>query len=249
MEKLDSRLQNEIQNAKYLVEHGPGMLWGWETPAGRVRVEARVQWLTRVCKLGTGVRVLECGCGTGIFTRRLAETGASITAVDVSSDLLNEARNMCTAPNVKFIEADLENPHELAPGAYDVLCGVSVLHHLDLPRALLALREKLRPGAIFAFSEPNLLNPINKYIVFTDDLEKRRARGVSPTEMAFYSKELRKLFEDAMYIVEELHHRDFMHPAVPKRLIPFVKVLQYIAERTPLVRSLSGSLWITGIRP
>lgn len=239
----------EREHAHTLLEGRAEDIWGWDTPAGRARVEARVRWFSRVCKLGPGMRVLECGCGTGIFTRRLVETGASITAVDVSADLLSEARKSCTASNVRFVETDLEDPKGLELAAFDVLCGVSVLHHLDLPRALPALREKLRPGAIFAFSEPNLLNPINKYIVFTDDLEKRRARGVSPTEMAFYPKELRKLFEDSMYVVEELHHRDFMHPVVPRRLVPFVKVLQYIAEKAPLVRSLSGSLWITGIRP
>ncbi|MCX5704236.1 MAG: hypothetical protein NT066_07095, partial [Candidatus Omnitrophica bacterium] len=140
-------------------------------------------------------------------------------------------------------------PKELPNTFYDVLCGVSVLHHLNLPGALVELKKKLRPGACFAFSEPNLLNPINKYIVFTKDMEKRRRLGVSPTEMAFRPKEIVSLFHEAGFNVLALEYRDFLHPSVPKSLIPLVKVIQCCAERIPLIRAWSGSLWISGIRP
>ena len=135
-------------------------------PAGQERVRARVRWLTETCALRPGVRVLECGCGTGVFTKRIAETGASITAVNISPNLLKEARKHCSAQNVTFVQSNLEDPKELADGIFDVLCGVSVLHHVRLPRTLVALKNKLKPGARFAFLEPNLLNPINKYIIF-----------------------------------------------------------------------------------
>lgn len=239
----------EISHARQLLDFGAEDIWGWNTPAGQERVKGRVSWLTEVCGLGQGVRVLECGCGTGIFTRELAKTGANITAVDISADLLNEARKHCAAENVNFVQANLEDPQELPDLFFDVLSGVSVLHHLVLPKSLVALKKKLRHGARFAFSEPNLLNPINKYFIFTPDLEKRRRRGVSPAEMAFYPKELQEIFVEAGFEVHQLEHRDFMHPSIPERLINPFKVIQFIAEHTPLLRRWSGSLWISGIRP
>jgi 2-polyprenyl-3-methyl-5-hydroxy-6-metoxy-1,4-benzoquinol methylase len=237
----------EINHAKELIKAGVEGVWRWNSPAGHERVKARVQWLIEMCNLRRGLNVLECGCGTGIFTRHIAKTGANITAVDISAELLEVARSRCTS-EVNFIQADLENPKELPDNYYDVLCGVSVLHHLSLPLALSELKKKLKQGACFAFSEPNLLNPINKYVMFTDDMEKRKRLGTSSGEMAFKPDELVSLFQESGYEVISLKHRDFLHPSVPQSLIPLIKRVQFIAERTPLVRSWSGSLWITGIK-
>jgi len=239
----------EISHARLLLDSGAEDVWGWSTPAGQVRVEARVRWLTDCCAIGPGVRVLECGCGTGIFTRELAKTGAHITAVDIAAELLSEAREQCPARNVDFVQTNLEDPQELPDAFFDVLCGVSVLHHLALPSSLVALKGKLRSGARFAFSEPNLLNPINKYLIFTPDLEKRRKRGVSPTEMAFYPDELRMIFARSGFAVDKLECRDFMHPLIPAMLIRPFKAVQAIAERTPLLCKWSGSLWVNGVAP
>ncbi len=236
----------EIAHARQLLDFGAEDIWGWSTPAGKERVRSRLRWVTTVCGLSPGIRVLECGCGTGIFTRELAKTGANITAVDISLDLLNEARKHC-AKNVDFIQTNLEDPQELPDESFEVLCGVSVLHHLVLPESLVRLKRKLKPGARFAFSEPNLLNPINKYIIFTPNLEKRRRLGVSPSEMAFYPEELREIFIAAGFEVHKVEHRDFLHPSIPEGLIPSFKVIQFIAEHTPVLRRWSGSLWISGI--
>ena len=237
----------EIDHAKELMKAGVEDIWGWNSPAGRERVKARIQWFIKNCNIRQGLNVLECGCGTGIFTRHFAKTGANITAVDISAELLEAAKSKCPS-QVNFIQVNLENPKELPDNYYDVLCGISVLHHLNLPLALSELRKKLRHGACFAFSEPNLLNPINKYVIFTDDMGKRKKLGISPREMAFKPQELISLFQEAGFKVISLKHRDFLHPSVPQSLIYLVKGIQFIAERTPLVRSWSGSLWITGIK-
>lgn len=236
--------ESEIEHGQLLMAGGAADIWGWDTPAGRQRVAARVKWLSRVCDLRPGRKVLECGCGTGIFTHGLAATGADITAADISDVLLQEAARLCDAPNVTFQRCNLEDPAELPDGHFDAMVGVSVLHHLDLPVALPALLKKLKPGADVAFSEPNLLNPINKYVIYTDDMEKRRRLGVSPTEMAFRPRELAEALEAAGLTVCSLKHRDFLHPKVPGLMIPLVKAGQFVAERLPLVRCWSGSLWV-----
>jgi 2-polyprenyl-3-methyl-5-hydroxy-6-metoxy-1,4-benzoquinol methylase len=236
----------EIEHGRLLLRGGAANIWGWESPAGQLRVQRRVKWLSSACRLGPGVRVLECGCGTGIFTRHLAKSGAKITAMDISQDLLAHARTECSAPNVVFLHGNLESPDVLHERYFDVMCGVSVLHHLNVVKALKALRNKLKPTGRFAFSEPNLLNPINKYYIFTQDAEKRRARGTSPTEMAFRPDELRQIFNDAGYQLENLEMRDFMHPAISKPLIPIFKWIERNAEAMPFVKLCSGSIWVYG---
>jgi len=179
----------------------------------------------------------------------LARTGASITALDISPDLLRHARKASDASNVTFIEGNLENLVELKDGTFNALYGVSVLHHLVVPKTLTALRRVLVPGARFAFSEPNLLNPINKFYLFVTNSEARRQRGVSPTEMAFTPDELRRLFLEQGYTVDSLKFRDFLHPATPRWAIPMVKAGEALGEALPLIRRMGGSLWISGRAP
>ena len=165
----------EQEHAKVLLAEGEKDIWGWGSPAGQKRVQNRVEWITKSCALRAGVKVLECGCGVGIFSKELVKTGADITAVDVAQELLEKARQECRAPNVTFIQNNLEAP-SLPGKSFDVICGVSILHHLNVPKALAELRKLAVPGARFAFSEPNLLNPINKYYLFVNDLEKRKKK-------------------------------------------------------------------------
>jgi len=41
----DKRILNEIKHGKYLAENNAGEIWGWETPAGKIRWKRRVQML------------------------------------------------------------------------------------------------------------------------------------------------------------------------------------------------------------
>ena len=240
-------IEAEIEHGKALLSGGAPEIWGWGTPAGRERLRRRVNWLIEACDLRPGRKVLECGCGIGLFSRELAKSGAEIIAVDCSPDLLQQAsRQESSSPNVAFVLDDLEKPSSLPDNYFDALLGVSVLHHLCLPAALTALRKKCKSGARFAFSEPNLLNPINKYYLFVDDVEKRRARGQSPNEMAFRPDELRRAFTDADYIVERVIMRDFLHPSIPRPLIGVFDAIGRGAEAIPLLKLWSGSIWIEG---
>ena len=239
----------EIDNAHVLLSMGAEDTWGWTAPSGPMRAEARVQWMIHSAGLKEGMRVLECGCGTGVITQKLIKSGAQIDAVDVAEPMLQEARKNCQVSNVRFLNVNLEDPKELEDNVYDAICGVSVLHHLNLNKALVGLRAKLKPGGRFCFSEPNLLNPINKYLVFVPDQEKRKKMGVSPHEMAFVPQELRLAFEECGFHVEKLAHKDFMAPFFPSWILPFIQAVQFVAEKTPLIQRISGSLWIEGTHP
>lgn len=241
--------ESEVEHSRLLLEGGAETIWGWNTPAGQERVRARVEWIKASCRLSPGMRVMECGCGTGMFTSKIALVGCDLVGTDISQALLDRAREKCTQGTVDFCCTNLESPDNIPDSSFDAMYGVSVLHHLNLDAALPSLFDKLKPGGRFAFSEPNLANPINKYIVFTKNLDKRKALGVSPSEMAFHKHELEKEFRKHRFHVDSIKYKDFMHPSIPGLFIVPFKVLQAIAESIPLVRRLSGSIWIEGTRP
>lgn len=238
-------VQDELRNADRLLEGGAEDVWGWGTPAGQERVRRRVEFIRREAGLEPGRTVLELGCGTGMFTRPLAASGARIVAVDVAEKLVEVARRE-VGGDVEFLVGDLMDPATLAGRTFDAFYCVSVLHHLDVDRVLPILARHLRPGARFALSEPNLQNPINRYWYFTDDLERRARLGVSASEMAFTRDELVGTLERHRFTVERAEHRDFMHPRVPRPGIPLVRGLERLLERAPGLQRLSGSLWVSG---
>src|SRR6266545_3842798 len=129
---LEQRGQSEVIHGRRLAALGnPEELWNWTSPAGKVRARRRGRLLAQAAGLRFGLRVMEVGCGTGLFTELMAPSGAQILAVDISPDLLALARQRgLPKDRVEFREMRFEDG--ALDGPFDAIVGSSVLHHLDL---------------------------------------------------------------------------------------------------------------------
>src|SRR6185436_11614825 len=131
------------------------------------RARRRADLIISAAGVGPGRTILEIGCGTGMFTERFAATGARILAVDISPDLLAKARERkLPAERVRFEQRPFEDLQLSDPGiqawagdGFDAIIGSSVLHHLDIPRAIVTCKRLLAASGRIGFAEPNLLNP------------------------------------------------------------------------------------------
>jgi SAM-dependent methyltransferase len=234
-----NRLDNEVSHGRFLAAHGAGEVWNWESPAGRLRWERRVQMLG--AHLRPGMTILEVGCGTGSFTRELARSGAEVVAIDVSPELLEIARANCSAPNVQY---QIQNAYALSysQGMFDSVVGSSVLHHLEIEAAIRDMYRVLKPGGTIYFTEPNMLNPqiaIQKNIPWI-----KRKLGDSPDETAFFRWPLRRLLERTGYRDVRIDPFDFLHPKTPVALIDRVKAFGRFLENVPGISEFAGSLYI-----
>jgi ubiquinone/menaquinone biosynthesis C-methylase UbiE len=138
-----------------------------------------------------GKTVLDLGCGDGENTVLLSRRGAQVKALDISDELIKVARHRLVVNNVHSgVDFFVGSAHglPLADESIDVVFGMAILHHLELPLVAREVHRVLRKGGRAIFSEP-VRN--SKLIKFIRNLIPYRAPDVSPFERPLTDKELR----------------------------------------------------------
>jgi ubiquinone/menaquinone biosynthesis C-methylase UbiE len=130
-----------------------------------------------------GLAVLDLGCGTGRHSLWLARAGATVTAVDFSEGMLNEARRKHGASAVRFVTHDLHLPLPFEAAAFDRIVSGLVLEHLhDLEFVFREARRVLKLGgrAVVSAMHPSMFLR-GAFARFTDP---RTGESVSPGSLA-----------------------------------------------------------------
>ncbi len=86
--------------------------------------------------------VLECACGTGMISKRVASRCKKLLATDFSEGMLKQARKKCSSfDNISFSSADITAlPYK--DERFDIVIAGNVIHLLDNPQK--ALNELVR---------------------------------------------------------------------------------------------------------
>ena len=95
-----------------------------------------------------GLRVLDAGCGPGLYARELVAAGArSVVGIDASPQMVRLATQEVRGP-VEFRVHDLTQPFDwLEDGSFDAALMALVIHHVDdRVAALREIARVLRPG-------------------------------------------------------------------------------------------------------
>jgi SAM-dependent methyltransferase len=140
-----------------------------------------------------GLRLLDYGCGHAMASVVFARRGAHVTAFDLSSGYLEEAKRRANANRVpiEFVQADGERL-PFADGSFDRIWGNAVLHHLDVALAASELRRVLRPGGVAVFCEPWGGNPV---LMWARRRLSYAAKGRTPDEEPLRLRQLHALSE------------------------------------------------------
>ena len=121
--------------------------WDHHTPAGLEKVTAAV---LAVAEVSPGDQVVDLGCGTGQLSLPLAERGARVLAVDVSSGMVERLEEKARGMSI-YVDG-LTAPIEtlsLPSGSVDLIVTSYALHHLrdtDKDRLVASAFQWLRPG-------------------------------------------------------------------------------------------------------
>ncbi|OUL21185.1 SAM-dependent methyltransferase [Nostoc sp. T09] len=94
-------------------------------------------------------KILDIGCGTGVFSRLLAQRADQVTAVDLSPKMIEVAQEQSQSyPNIDFQVADIlqwQFPVEY----FDAIASIATVHHLPLEVLLPKIQAALKPGGKF----------------------------------------------------------------------------------------------------
>jgi len=139
---------------------------------------------------------------------------------------------------VRFLEGRFED--SAVEGPFDAVIGSSVLHHLEIRVALTRIHALLAPEGRLCLAEPNMLNPQ----VYLERRFRRWFPYVSPDETAFVRWRLHSQLAVIGFAQISITPFDWLHPATPCTLIPFVQRVGRWLEQLPGVREVAGSLLI-----
>ncbi len=115
-------------------------------PASRPHafIDRSVAWLIPTLQLDRGSRLLDLGCGPGLYAHRLARSGIRVLGVDVSRRSLDHARRVAEEANLparfhegNYLTDDLGSGHDAAILIYEDYCALS-----PTQRAVLLLRVR-----------------------------------------------------------------------------------------------------------
>lgn len=106
-------------------------------------------------------RVLYVGAGAGAFSRRPADLGYCVTALDVDASEWPSVN-----ADSPFYELDVgKGVAGSILGRYDMVCCLEVIEHLENPWAFFRdVRSVLEPGAVFIVSTPNISSFLSRIV-------------------------------------------------------------------------------------
>lgn len=154
-------------------------------------------------------KVLELGCGTGRITLELAQKGFSITGIDLSESMLEQARQQLSQQplevqqRIKYLKADITNFS--FNEKFDVILlpffSLAVLVSFDDQlKCFKCVKKSLKPDGVFAFdlneliqteiknsTEPEIFNIDNENFAFNSRLE-RDSNGVIFLSSSYLNK-------------------------------------------------------------
>lgn len=100
-----------------------------------------------------GKKVLDLGCGTGIYTKILKRKGANVQGIDISPKMIEIAKQY-----VKDVDFKVGSAYKLPykTGTFDIVLASLVVHYFgNLGQAFREVRRVLKKNGVFIFSSDN----------------------------------------------------------------------------------------------
>lgn len=137
--------------------------------------------------------VLDCGCGTGVYTFDISKKAKMTVGLDTSEWALKRARERIKTDNIFFLTGDSERL-PFKGGSFDIIVNTTVFQYYENPMKMISeMHRVMKPSGIILCEVPykfgiyNLKNLI-KYLTTKKDFSRE------PINRCYSRKEFKKLF-------------------------------------------------------
>ena len=182
--------------------------------------ECQEYYRSAILSRGKGKQVLEYGCGPGSCAILLAANGAQVTGIDISDVAIRQAKERAATQGLNGVGFGVMDAEALGfeDGAFDLICGRAILHHLRLERAYSELARTMKSSGAAIFMEALGHSPwINLYRRLTPQLR-------TPDEHPLLMSDL-ELARKYFGRIETRYFHMFSLCAIPFRRWPFFTTL------------------------
>ena len=181
-------------------------------------IASSADWMIETFRLGEGRRVLDLGCGPGLYASRFAAAGAAVVGIDFSRNSIGYARAEAEKRELSidyrcssYLEAALPPEQDLVLIA---MCDFCALGPDERGRLLAKIREALAPGGSFLFDVYSLVAFDGRHEV--SQISRNLMDGFwSPDPYVGVLRTLKyaeeKVILDRYWIVEEARSRTFLN--------------------------------------
>ena len=139
-----------------------------------------------------GKKVLDVGCGTGLFAWNVAKKGGNVMGIDYSEVAIEIANTRPKVSNLKFEKIDVKE----IKGKFDVIVSIGTLEHMDDPlKTLRIMKKHLLPKGRIIITSPNYTNPRGYFLMtllhlFGSPVTLADLHYQSPLDFMNYGKKL-----------------------------------------------------------
>jgi ubiquinone/menaquinone biosynthesis C-methylase UbiE len=145
---------------KQLFDDWPERYERWfDTPAGKAVLKYEVALVLDLLRPVLGERILDAGCGTGLFTGEFLFQGANVVGLDISWAMLRWGQKKNGALSSRIVTADMVRL-PFADGVFDKTVSITALEFIkDEKKAVTELFRVTKPGGIVVVATLNSLSP------------------------------------------------------------------------------------------
>jgi ubiquinone/menaquinone biosynthesis C-methylase UbiE len=190
-QQRDEREQDKQAEISFFDAHAGTDAYDVFTPEASARL---IDAFVRLSGLSSGARVIDLGCGSGIFTHLLRRAGYDCVGLDISGRLLAVGRSKY--PDIAFLQGDIERMPFNAE-SFDGALLSGVVHHLPDPsQCAREVFRILRPRGRFVAFDPNRMNPF-MWLYRDRSSPFYSSVGVTQNERPVLAREIARVFRSA----------------------------------------------------
>jgi SAM-dependent methyltransferase len=239
--------QNKTSEIAFFDSHGVADAYDVFSPDTNERL---IDIFVRLSGLAPGGRVVDLGCGSGVFTHVLQKRGYRCAGIDLSPKLIEIARTNYSG--IDFQVGDIEHlPFE--DGRFDGVLLSGVLHHLpDRSRCAAEVLRILRPGGAFVAFDPNRMNPF-MYLYRDRSSPFYSSIGVTENERPVLANDIAATFRRAGFrtgseFVSGLKYC-YIASGKVRWLLPIYNAIDSVLFAPPFMRWFRAFVFSYGVKP